>query len=268
MDTAIKHRVNAARSAIREQIPLMRAQFGAVGSQWKADDTRVTFVDYAISERMAAAVGHSFPQDDFLSEESLPQDEDYLLEGKYAWVLDPVDGTNNYALGIPLCGISLGLLKSGEPVYGFIYDYARDELIEGGGDYGLWVNGKRWARESPLWEPRSAVFAAHFPLPTGGAGQWGPLLETYRIRSLGSAALHIAYTALGRIDGVLDQRVAIWDIAAGIALLRAAALEVHWLHAPTPFPVKRFSMRPQRLALYAGTRGFCHAVQNVLGVGA
>ena len=73
-----------------------------------------------------------FAKDDFCSEESNPQDEVMPLNANFAWVVDPIDGTNNYALGVPLCAISLGLLYAGEPIYGFIYDHSTRSLLEGG----------------------------------------------------------------------------------------------------------------------------------------
>ena len=107
MHPDLKHRVNAARVAVLDQVEFFTRYFGEVNSEWKPDDTRVTFADFAISERIIAELRSSFPEDDFCSEESNPQDECITLSGKYAWILDPIDGTNNYALGIPMCAISL-----------------------------------------------------------------------------------------------------------------------------------------------------------------
>ena len=64
------------------------------------------------------------------------------LKNDFAWVIDPIDGTNNFALGFPLCAISLALLYRGTPIYGFVYDYSTQSLIEGGEDYALRINEK------------------------------------------------------------------------------------------------------------------------------
>jgi myo-inositol-1(or 4)-monophosphatase len=92
----------------------------------EGDETRVTFADFAISENILTELRRSFPDDDFLSEEGNPADEVLPLRARFAWLLDPIDGTNNYALGMPACAISLALLRDGEPLYGFVYDLGRE----------------------------------------------------------------------------------------------------------------------------------------------
>ena len=144
MDTALKHRVNAARIAVKNQVAFFREQFGQVASEWKVDDTRVTFADFAISENVSAELRRYFAKDDFCSEESNPADEVLSLKSKYAWVIDPIDGTNNFALGIPACAISLAIIKNGEPIYGIVYDFGGDRLIEGGEGEGVLINQRRY----------------------------------------------------------------------------------------------------------------------------
>ena len=122
MQNAFRHRINAARVAISDQVDFFISQFGDVASEWKADDSRVTFADFAISEKTIAALRASFPEDDYCSEESGNPGEVQELKARYAWVIDPIDGTDNYALAMPMCAISLALLRDGEPVYGFLYD--------------------------------------------------------------------------------------------------------------------------------------------------
>jgi myo-inositol-1(or 4)-monophosphatase len=265
VDTAIKHRVNAARVAIGQHTAFFEKQLGNVSSEWKADDTRVTFADFAISEKTIAELRRSFPQDDYLSEESGPMDEAIEIRGRYAWILDPIDGTNNFALGISFCAISLALLKDGVPVYGFIYDLSRKELIEGGESFGININGKKTSLRSPHFEEKSSIIAMHFPLPKGRVRDLESAFEKYRIRSMGSAALHLSYVALGRFDGVLDEKVKVWDIAGAYCLLKAVGLEINWLENSCPFPVKKFHIKSPRVAYYAGTSCFCAFLKKELG---
>lgn len=264
MDTAMRHRVNAARVAVRSQLEFFNRQLGEVASEWKADDTRVTFADFAVSETILNELQRSFPEDQFFSEESGPMDEVVPLESRYAWILDPIDGTNNYALGISLCAISLCLLKKGQPVYGLVYDGSRHELIEGGPSTGLRVNGTSFRPREPQGSPGSRLLALHFPLPEGRSRQLAPLLESTRVRSLGSAALHLAYVALGRLDVVLDEQVRPWDIAGSVALLEASGRSIHYL-SDNPFPVRSFSRQGACVRYLAGSGELFQQVQNLLG---
>ncbi len=252
--TAIRHRINAGRVAVQAQVDFFRRQFGVVASEWKADDTRVTFADFAISEKLFAELRGSFPQDDYCSEESSPEDELMVLEAEFCWVLDPIDGTNNYFFGLPMCAISLALLRQGEPIYGFVYDLARDKLIEGGPEFGVMDGSTRvTAKDGPL--DKHSIIALHFPLETNEAEVLRPWLETYRVRTLGSSTLALAYTALGKLDGCLDTRVKVWDIAAAYALLLGAGGEFHWFDEPA-FPMKDFKVEQPRLRFAAGSAAF------------
>ncbi len=264
MDTALRHRVNAARVALRQQLDFFAKNRGQVASEWKADDTRVTFADFAISEKLFAELRRSFPDDQFLSEEAGPMDEVIALEARYAWLLDPIDGTNNYALGMAPCAISLALLKEGRPVYGLVYDGSTGELIEGGPGEGIRINGHRVRPMERPFVPREGIIALHFPLAAGRAAQLGPVLETYRVRSLGSSALHLAYVALGRLDGVVDERVRVWDIAAALCLVAAAGRAVRFL-GPDPFPLRTFAMQGPFIRYAAGSAEFLAACENWLG---
>jgi myo-inositol-1(or 4)-monophosphatase len=264
MDTALRHRVNAARVALRNQTAFFNQQRGRVSSEWKPDETRVTFADFAISEKICEELRRSFPADQFLSEESGLLDEVVPVESRYVWVLDPIDGTNNYALGMAACAISLALLKQGQPVYGLIYDGSTGELIEGGPRQPLLVDGKKVVPPTHPFEARTSIVALHFPLPRERVGQLAPLLETYRVRSLGSASLHLAYVALGRIDGAFDERVRLWDVAAACALLQAGGQQIRFLDA-SPFPVRELKTDSPFIRYIAGSEGFLQAMQNWLG---
>ena len=260
----MRHRVNAARVAIRNQTAFFTQQHGHVISEWKADDTRVTFADFAISEKIPGELRKDFPEDQFFSEESVFIDEEVPLTSRYAWVLDPIDGTNNYALGMPSCAISLALLKQGQPLYGLVYDGSTRELIEGGPGFSLLINGKKHLHPGRPFEARTSIVGLHFPLPAGRAGQLRELMESYRIRSLGSAALHLTYVALGRLDGSLDEKVRLWDVAAAHALIQSAGLGIEYLDG-SPFPVVSFGMGEGHLRYLAGSPGFLAAMQNWLG---
>jgi myo-inositol-1(or 4)-monophosphatase len=264
MDKALRHRVNAARVAVQNQVGFFNNLKGQVAFEWKADDTRVTFADFAISEKIFTVLRRAFSADDFLSEERVSPDERQVLSARYAWILDPIDGTNNYALGMPCSAISLALLKEGLPVYGFIYDGGTGELLEGGKGHSLKVNGRKVIPPVREFDKKSGIVAVHFPLPAGRTGDFARLLETYSVRSLGSAALHLAYTALGRLDGSLEEGARIWDIAAAVCLMQAAGKDIRFL-GQCPFPFRSFAMKDPFIRYMAGNLQFLDAVENWLG---
>src|SRR4051794_19298752 len=104
-DPAIVSRIESAKRAVLAHTPLLHREFGRATSTWKADGTRVTPVDIAISEGIFAALSAEFPDDEYFSEELTHADAPLPLKKRFAWILDPIDGTNNYALGIAHCAI-------------------------------------------------------------------------------------------------------------------------------------------------------------------
>lgn len=262
LKTALRHRINAGRVAVRDQVAFFGRQFGQVASEWKADDTRVTFADFAISENLFAELRRDFPQDDYCSEEASPMDEELALESQFAWIIDPVDGTNNYALGFPICAISLALLHKGTPVYGFIYDHSTASLYEGGPEHGLLRNQKKINRDATAAEAQTMI-GAHFPMELDLQQKLAPLLAKYRVRSFGSAALSATYVATGYLTGAIDYRVKVWDIAAAYALCAAAGLEWKFV-GESPFPAKTFHPQQGSCPYYMGTPSLIEEIEGVL----
>ncbi len=141
------------------------------------------------------------------------------------WIVDPLDGTVNYAGGIPLSAVSIGLWRGAAPLYGVIYDFWREELFEGGPDAGAALNG-RPIRVSAVADPARAMFATGSPGThaddPGSLPRFIRNISSYRkIRMLGTAALSLAYVACGRLD-VYAEQVMLWDAAAGAALVAGA----------------------------------------------
>jgi len=266
LERDLRHRINAGRTAVRGQVPFFRRQFGQVASEWKEDDTRVTFADFAISEKAFADLRRDFPGDDYCSEEMSPQDEVLQLSSPFAWLIDPVDGTNNFALGFPICAISLALLHEGEPIYGFLYDHGSDCLLEGGPGFGVLRDGKKLDRDARAADAQT-MLGLHFPMERELTGKLAPLLAKYRGRCLGSGALPAALVATGYLSGAVDFRVKTWDIAASYALCRGAGVEFHFVGEP-PFPMRAFHPLAENCPYYAGASSLCAELAGCLGAGA
>lgn len=258
-------RVDAAKAAVLAQTELLHREFGRVASEWKSDGTRVTAVDVAISENIFAELRALYPDDHYFSEELGDATAPLPVERRFAWVLDPIDGTNNYAMGIAHCAISLALLEDGEPVYGVVYDLARRRLIHGGPGIGLW-DGERPAQVRSEPPGRQTLIGFHSPMEAERyPGHGDAIVKRFKIRGLGSSTLHLAYVAIGVLDGTVDHNVKIWDIAAAIPLVRAGGGEVHFI-TPAPLPLRTFDLKMARIFYLAGNREICRTIRETLTV--
>lgn len=261
----IERRIEIAREAVRAETELLHREFGRARSEIKHDGSRVTAADLAISRNIQARLAAEFPGDQFFSEELAADTQPVPVTSRFSWVLDPIDGTNNYANGIIHCAISLALLERGEPVYGVIYDMARRVFVHGGPGRGVW-DGERRAtvRTSP---PDSlSLIGFHSPVEKRFAEDGKRLIESYKIRGLGSSALHLAYTAIGLLDGVVEHNNRMWDIAAACAFLSEAGVEIRYLTDP-PFPLKVFTLKAPRVRYVAGNHETCAALLKVVSAG-
>ena len=128
------------------------------------------------------------------------------------WIIDPIDGTTNFLHGIPHFAISIALKSNNEIVSGLIYDPIEDEMFYAEKNNGAFFNNKR-IKVSRKKEIKNCLFA------TGGKDKIGVNLST---RKSGSAALDMAYVAAGRYDGYFQNNLNLWDIAAGIIIVKEA----------------------------------------------
>lgn len=257
-------RIAAAQQAVLAQTALLHREFGRAQSLWKPDGTRVTPVDLAISEAIFSALGRQFPQDQLFSEELAQTDTPLPVTARFAWVLDPIDGTNNYATGIAQCAISLALFENGQPVYGVIYDLARRRLIHGGPGFGV-KDGETVVSVRQGKLHAQSLVGFHSPVEKKYAEQARRVIEALKIRGLGSSTLHLAYVATGTLDGVVDHNVRLWDIAAAIPLVLAGGGTVEFLNGEQ-FPFRTFDLKMPRIFYVAGNREVCQELRTILGV--
>ena len=203
----------------------------------------VTEVDVEVERMFRALVAERFPDHQVLAEE---------MGGAAAvptgpcWVFDPIDGTNNYAHGLPIFCSSLALEIDGRGEIGAIYDPTRRELFVAERGGGAFLNGRpiRVSTASTLVE---SMLVTGFPYDVHGripeiVGLFGEFVGHARaVRRLGSAALDICYVAAGRMDGFWEQDLKPWDIAAGAIILEEAGGRV------TDFVGGTFSSRRHQL---------------------
>ncbi|MBI4625308.1 MAG: inositol monophosphatase [Verrucomicrobia bacterium] len=256
-------RIAAAKRAVLAQTGLLHREFGRAASKWKADGTRVTAVDIAISEAIFRDLGAQFPADQYFSEELAGADAPIEVRSRFCWVLDPIDGTNNFALGLAHCAISLALCEQGEPVYGVVYDLSRRVLIHGGPGFGAF-DGERATKVSTAGLTRETLVGFHSPFDKSLAPMAEGIISNFKIRGLGSATLHLAYVAAGILDGCVDYNVKIWDLAAAIPLVRAAGGDVQFLNGGQ-LPLRHFDLKMKRIIYVAGSAAMCARLRALMG---
>ena len=186
----------------------------------------VTDVDLASERLILDYVGREYPDFGILSEESEPVPG----AAPYTWVVDPIDGTRNFAEGIPHFCVVVAIAAGDEVVAGVTYDPVRDELFAAQKGQGAYRNGQR-IRVSDRADLGDGVLGFDLGYDFGSAklllemaaGIW-PRTQAYRL--MGSSALSIAYTACGRIDLYFHHSLSSWDIASGILLAREAGGQV------------------------------------------
>jgi myo-inositol-1(or 4)-monophosphatase len=186
----------------------------------------VTEIDLEVERGFRALISERFPDHVVLGEEfSAAADLDAAPE--YCWVFDPVDGTTNYAHGLPIFCSSLALEISGVPAVAAIYDPSRRELFTAERGQGAWLNGAP-LRVSSADTLINSLLCTGFPYTVQQdahalVGLFTEFLSTSRaVRRLGSAALDLCYVAAGRLDGFWEQSLHPWDMAAGALIVQEA----------------------------------------------
>jgi myo-inositol-1(or 4)-monophosphatase len=165
-------------------------------------------------------IGRLFPEDGVLGEEATG-DERRALEARYCWVLDPIDGTNNFGRRLPGFAVSIGILRDGAPFAGAVYDPIADWLFAARRGVGAWLNGEALtATPSPL--SSRSLFAMRAPFEDGVPAFVEAWLRRYRLRRFGSTALHLCYVAFGGLAFAHDHRASLWDIAGAASVLLEA----------------------------------------------
>lgn len=159
------------------------------------------------------------------------------IDRGFLWVVDPLDGTMNFHQKIPFSAVSIALWKKLEPVFGVVYDFQRDEMFSGVVGQGAWCNDSVISA-SDVHDSSAAVLATGFPVnrdfSTDAVQRFTKFVQSYKkIRLLGSAALSLAYVAAGRCDAYAEEDIMLWDVAAGIALVRSAGGAVKFSWNPT-----------------------------------
>ncbi|MGF1570091.1 MAG: inositol monophosphatase family protein [Nodosilinea sp.] len=221
------------------------ADFGQAQADLKADGSLVTASDRWADEALRTAIQHQFPDHGVLSEEMAH----IFPATRWCWIIDPIDGTTNFTRGIPIWGISLGLLYRGVPVFGYVAMPPLGQAFYGywPGTSGLEMPVGAYLNGRPIYtstaEPDQNQFFSLCARSTSVLTNPFPC----KIRMLGSAAYNVLLVAAGWAIGAVEATPKIWDIAAVWAILQAAGGTWVALDQADPFPLvasKDYGARP------------------------
>ena len=205
---------------------------GKIQKEWLRKDKRielkgainlVTEVDKRCEQRIIEIIKKAFPEHNILTEET-PMPE---LPSPYRWIIDPLDGTTNYAHGYPCFCTSLALELEGEVVLGAIYDPLLDELFLAQKGKGAFLNNERIS-VSATDQLTNALICTGFPYDLRESRENNLdhfnnfIMKARAVRRDGSAALDLCYVAAGRFDGFWELKLYAWDVAAGKLLVEEA----------------------------------------------
>lgn len=144
----------------------------------------------------------------------------------YRWIVDPLDGSLNYSRDIDIYAVSIGLWKGNEPVLGVVYDFLHERLYSGLVGDGAWLNDKP-IKVSTVTDKKSGILTTGFPVYSsfdqGNINTFVRNVQDYKkVRLFGSAALSLIHVAKGSVEAYTENNIAVWDVAAGLAILVAA----------------------------------------------
>jgi myo-inositol-1(or 4)-monophosphatase len=223
--THMRTELKVAVGAAREAGMLAKGMLDRIEAVEKTRNNLVTRADFAAEESIISTIQKHFPTHSFLAEE---RHDTTAGDKENLWVIDPLDGTNNYAHGIPHFCISIAYAEKGDVMDGVVFDPMRNECFTATKGGGAFLNGKRIG-------VTSCERLDHSIIATGFAYDRGHVMEktlkaihglfTSNIRGIrrsGSAALDMSWVACGRFDGYFEYLLSAWDFAAGMLIVREA----------------------------------------------
>ncbi len=190
---------------------------------YKGEINIVTEADRKSEQMIVSAIRETFPAHGILAEESAA----VVGDADCRWIIDPLDGTTNYAHGFPVFCVAIALEEQGEVRLGVVYNPVLDEMFVAEKGQGAYLND-RSIHVSATAELSRALLATGFPYDIREGGEdnmnyfYGLALKAQAIRRAGAAALDLAYVAAGRFDGFWELKLMPWDTAAGVLLVREA----------------------------------------------
>lgn len=226
LDQALEVALRAARKA---GAILLKESKGPQKISYKGDVDLVTQADVRSERSITARLREAFP-DHRITGEELGNEGAQEESSRYRWLVDPLDGTTNFAHGFPVFAVSIGLLEDGEPVAGVVYHPSTDEMFSARRGAGARLNGDP-IHVSPVARLADSLLGTGFPTHKRSETPnmryyWEYTLRSHGVRRAGAAALDLCSVACGRFEAFWEFGLKPWDTAAGILLVREAGGQV------------------------------------------
>ncbi len=199
------------------------ATFDRSKIELKGFNDLVSYVDKQAEAQLVEALRSLLPEAGFITEEETATERGE----KYNWIIDPLDGTTNFTHGLHHFGVSIALMEGQEIVLGVIYAPMMDECFYATKGNGAYLNGKQ-IKVSDAPALKDSLIATGFPYYAFDLTQQylqvlGAFMATsHGVRRIGSAALDLAYVAVGRFEGFFEYNLNAWDVAAGVIIVQEA----------------------------------------------
>ena len=218
--------LNFVIQTAREAGGVLIDRLGRARISTKGDIDLVTEADLAAEKLIIERIRSHYPRHAILAEESGASVELDAGKSDWKWIIDPLDGTTNYAHGYPCFCVSIAVERAGQIELGVVYDPTRDELFAAERGQGATLN-ERPIRVSTIADLNSAMLCTGFPYNVRERPDFARefinfTMTAQAVRRDGSAALDLAYLACGRFDGFWEDGLNAWDIAAGLILIEEA----------------------------------------------
>ncbi|MGA2915868.1 MAG: inositol monophosphatase [Sedimentisphaerales bacterium] len=214
----------------------------------KGPSDLVTETDVRCQQIIIDTIKQNYSDHGFLAEEGKNNNlfkQPPRADSNIWWIIDPIDGTNNFAHKILSFAVSIGVISDGRPVLGVIYDPSTDSMFTAAGDSPPQYNTRRI--EASMGDLNIFETVGVESLYSDGVPNWLTfLLKTLRCRSLGTTALHLAYVAKGSFIAAIMDKPRLWDITAGAFLAQSAgAIVTDWEGKPLwPVDMQNYTGRP------------------------
>ncbi|MGB2987358.1 MAG: inositol monophosphatase [Phycisphaerae bacterium] len=224
-DELVQDMLALATHLAKEAAAIALPRLGHTSVTWKADSSPVTDVDHAVQAHIVNAIAEAYPDHAVCAEETLrePHAHPNRANARYCWVIDPLDGTRNYASGLPCFATSIAVLDRSRPVVAVVLEHNVHYLYTAVLGGGATLDGQPiHVKEGPAGaDILVGTPSSKDKLAVAVVCNWAATPGLI-CRNLGSTALHLAMVASGALNGVFGRRSKIWDIAAGVLLVTEA----------------------------------------------